>query len=87
MDDRTKPVVGRRYSASHLCDIVYGIQPMTIDLAETIRMLRRDHSVDYTDLGFHLCESTPDQGALFGLGRSLTELASNELQDKDPSWI
>ena len=88
MDEHAKPpILVRRYPASHLCDVVYGLQPMTAELAEIIRLLRRDYGVDYVDLGFYLCESSPDQGASFGLGRSLTELAACQLQDNNPSWV
>jgi len=43
-----------------LSDVVYGIQPMTTEMAEVIRTLRRDHGVDYVRLGFTFCESDPD---------------------------
>lgn len=54
------PVVIRRYPASYLSDVAYGIQPMTNEMAEVIRTLRRDHGVDYARLEFYLCESDPD---------------------------
>ena len=82
-----EPVVIRRYPASHLTDIIYGVQPMTTELAETIRILRRDHGVDYIRLGFYLCETDPDTGASFGLGRALSELAALHLSDHDPAWL
>ncbi len=81
------PVVVRRYPASYLSDIVYGIQLMTTELAEVIRTLRRDHGVDYVRLGFFLCESDPDSGGSFGLGKALTELAAIHLRDQDRVWI
>jgi hypothetical protein len=77
----------RRYSASHLCDIVYGLQPMTTELAEVIRTLRRDYNVSYERLGFYLCESNPDAGASFGLGKALTDFAANHLNDRDRAWV
>lgn len=81
------PVVIRRYPASYLSEVVYGTQPMSSDLAEVIRSLRRDHRVDYVRLGFYLCESDPDAGGAFGLGKALTELAALRLNDHDRSWI
>ena len=81
------PAVFRRYSASQLCDIIYGIQPMTTELAETVRTLRRDYALEYVRLGFYLCESDPDSGASFGLGRSLVELAARQLGDHDTAWV
>ena len=58
-NSRTPPVIVRRYPASLLCDIVYGIAPMTTELAETIRTLRRDYAVDYAAFGCYLCETNP----------------------------
>ena len=81
------PIVVRRYPASYLSDVVYCTQPMTTELAETSRTLRRDHGVDYVRLGFYPCESDPDTGASFGLGKALTELAALHLQDHDRAWI
>jgi len=79
--------VFRRYPASYLCDVVYCIEPMTPELAETIRVLRRDHGIDYVQLGFILCETDPDSGGSFGLGKALTDLAASYLHDRDPAWI
>ena len=80
------PVVIRRYSVSYLSDVAYGIQPMTTEMAEVIRILRRNRSVDYMRLGFYLCESDPDTGSSFGLGKALTELAAIHLHDDDRAW-
>jgi hypothetical protein len=60
---------------------------MTSELAEVIRTLRRDYNVSYERLGFYLCESNPDSGASFGLGKTLTDLAANQLNDRDRVWI
>lgn len=81
------PVVIRRYAASYLSDVVYGIQPMTTEMAEIIRTLRRDHGVDFVRLGFYLCESDPDAGGSFGLGKAATELAALHLHDRDRAWV
>ncbi len=80
------PVVVRCYPAAYLSELVYGAQPMPIELAEVIRSLRRDHGVDYASLGFYLCESDPDTGGAFGLGKALTELAAMRLGDHDRAW-
>jgi hypothetical protein len=85
-ESRKAHVVVRRYSASHLCDVVYGITPMTTELAETIRNLRRDYGIGYIKLGYCLCESNPDHGASFGVGKALTDLAVLKLNDQDTSW-
>lgn len=86
MKKEKAPVVVRRYAASYLTEVVYGSQPMTPELAEVIRTLRRDYGVDYARLGFYLCESDPDTGSAFGLGKALTELAVLRLKDNDPAW-
>lgn len=80
------PVVIRRYPASYLSDVVYGIQPMTTEMAEIVRTLRRDHGVDYVRVGFYLCESDPDAGGSFGLGKALAEVAALHLHDQDQAW-
>ena len=85
--NRNPPIVVRRYPASYLSDLVYGVQPMTTELAEVIRTLRRDHGVDYVRLGFYLCETDPDTSGSFGLGKALTELAALHLGDHDRAWI
>jgi hypothetical protein len=59
---------------------------MTTELAEIIRTLRRDHRVDYARLGYYLCESDPDAGASFGLGKALTELAGVQLHEDYRTW-
>ena len=82
-----RPIVVRRYPVSYLHDVVYCVQPMTTELAEVVRTLRRDHGVDYVSLGFYLCESDPDTGGSFGLGKALSELAAIHLQDHDRAWI
>jgi hypothetical protein len=87
MRNSKDPILVRRYPASYLGDVVYGVQPMTTEMAEIIRMLRRDHGLDYARLGYYLCESDPDRGSSFGLGKALTGLAAAHLQDHDPAWI
>ena len=59
---------------------------MTTELAETIRMLRRDYHIGYDKLGYYLCESDPNTGASFGLGKALTDIAAQHLNEKDPTW-
>jgi hypothetical protein len=80
------PVSIRRYPVAYLCEVVYCTQPMTTELARIIRALRREHRVAYAELGYFLCESDPDVGASFGLGKALTELAALHLQEDYRSW-
>jgi hypothetical protein len=85
-ESRLPPALIRRYPTAFLCDVVYGVTPMTTELAETVRTLRKDYGVGYVSLGFYLCESDPDGGASFGLGKALTELAVIHLKDNNCSW-
>ena len=87
MMNKQTPIVVCRYPASYLSEVVYGLQPMITEMAEVVRTLRRNHSVDYVRLGFYLCESDPDTGGSFGLGKALTELAANHLHDHDRAWV
>ena len=59
---------------------------MPIELAETIRTLRRDHRLSYPGIMWSLAESDPDSGQCFGFGKVLTELACRVLNDEDPAW-
>ena len=87
MDHSAKPpIVIRRYPVSLLSDVVSFVTVMPSELAETIRTLRRDHGVAYAELGYFLCESDPDAGASFGLGKALVEIAVLQIGDEDRSW-
>ncbi len=86
-DKRNEPtLVIKRFPVSFLSDVVYCAQPMSRELAETIRTLRRDHRLDYSKVMWALSESNPDAGQCFGNGKVLTELACRELNDYDPNW-
>jgi len=79
-------VVTKRYPASFLSEVVYFTQPMSRELAETVRSLRRDHSLSYDAVMWALSESDPDMGQCFTFGKALTERAVIELKDEDTSW-
>lgn len=76
----------RRYPIASLHQIAYGLEPMSVELAELVRVLRKHHGVTYEQMGFYLSESDPDKGTSFGLGKALTELAALHLEDADPTW-
>lgn len=80
-------VVIRRRPVSLLSDTAYFLQPMPRDLAETIRVLRRDYDLSYPAVMWVLSESDPDGSQCYGFGKALTERASIELNDHDPNWI
>jgi len=79
-------VVARRLPLPLISDIVYGEQQMPVELAATIRTLRRDHRLSYEDIMWSLAESDPTTSQCFGFGKALTELACIVLSDHDPSW-
>jgi hypothetical protein len=81
-----KGVVARRLPISLLASIVSCEQEMPLELAQTIRTLRRDHSLRYEDIMWSLAESDPDRGQCFGFGKALTEMACLALNDNDPAW-
>jgi hypothetical protein len=81
-----RAVLVRRFPVSFLSDLVYGTQAMPLELAETIRTLRREHGLQYENVRWSLCQSDPDAGQCFGFGRALVELACRRLDDHDPSW-
>ena len=76
----------RRLPVAFLSSIVYFEQEMPLDLAETIRALRREHGLCYEALMWALAESDPDPGQCYGFGKALTELACLRLNDDDPAW-
>ena len=86
--NRSNPagVVVKRHPVSFLSDVVYSIQPMPVELAETIRVLRSRHGLSYEDLMQALAQSDPDPGQARGFGKALTKLASQILEDDDPAW-
>jgi hypothetical protein len=88
MSSRAVPhgVVAKRLPVAFLSSIVSCEQEMPLDLAETIRKLRRDHGLRYEDIMWSLAESDPDRGQCFGFGKALTELAYVTLKDHDPAW-
>lgn len=76
----------RRLAASAISDIVYGVTPMPIDLAESIRTLRLEHKFAYEDVMWALCESDPAPSQCYGFGKALVELACATLKDFNPNW-
>jgi hypothetical protein len=76
----------RRFAIRYLSDIVYGIQPMPMDLAEYIRTVRREQNFDYPTLFAAICESEQTRGTSTSMGKALIDIASRLLQDDDTSW-
>ena len=74
-----------RFPVAFLSSIVYE-QPMPLELAEAIRVRRRDRKLEYEDVMFALCEGELGRGQAGSFGQALTELASLKLQDSDPAW-
>ena len=79
-------LVTKRYPVSFLSEVVYFTPPMSRELAETVRALRRDHSLSYDAVMWALSESDPHGGQCFTFGKALAERAVLELKDDDTSW-
>jgi hypothetical protein len=79
-------VVMKRFPVSFLSEVVYFTQPISRELAETIRALRRDHGLAYDAVMWALSESDPDMGQCYTFGKALTERTVLELKDDDKSW-
>jgi hypothetical protein len=78
--------VTKRFPLWFLSEVVYFTRPMSRELAETIRALRRDHELGYDEVMWALAESDPAIDVCFSFGKALIERARLELQDNDPSW-
>lgn len=79
-------VVVRRFPVAVLNDIVYAAAPMPMELAQTIRTLRREHRLAYEEVMLALCKSEPSRSECYGFGKALVELACQCLNDFDPNW-
>jgi hypothetical protein len=79
-------LVTKKFPVSFLSEVVYFTQPMPHQLAETIRILRRDYGLSYDEVMWALSEPEPDKGQCFTFGKALTERAVLELKDDDKSW-
>jgi len=75
-----------RFPVAFLSSVVYCEQPMPLELAETIRMLRRDRKLQYEDVMWALCEALLGRGQAGSFGQALTELACLKLHDDDAAW-
>jgi hypothetical protein len=75
-----------RIPTAQLGRIVFFEEPMTADLAVTIRALRRDHRLSYPEVMWALAESNPDVGQCHTFGQALTEQAHRLLKDSDDTW-
>jgi hypothetical protein len=75
-----------RFTVRYLSDIICGIQPMPMDLAKYIRMVRREQGLDYPALFTAICESEQTRGTSTSMGKALIDIASRLLQDDDSSW-
>jgi len=49
-----------RYPQSYLCDIIYGVEPMTRDIATMVRFLRVEHKTGCEAVAYYLSERKPN---------------------------
>ena len=78
----------KRYPASYLCDIMYGVEPMTREIATVVRYLRVERKLSYREVGWILCEAGADPAVCFQIGQSFSSLAATFLQERpDAGWL
>jgi hypothetical protein len=78
----------KRYSASYLCDIMYGVEPMTREIATVVRYLRVERKLSYSEVGWILCENGADPAVCFQVGQSFSSLSAAFLHEKpDAGWL
>jgi len=78
----------KRYPASYLCDIMYGVEPMTREIATVVRYLRIERKLSYSDVGWVLCEGGADPAVCFQIGQSFSTLAPIFLRERpQDGWL
>ena len=78
----------KRYPASYLCDIMYGVEPMTREIATVVRYLRIERKLSYSDVGWVLCERGADPAVCFQIGQSFSTLAAAFLGERPlDGWL
>lgn len=77
-----------QYPASYLCDIMYGVEPMTREIAAVVRQLRVERGLSYSEVGRLLSEAGNDPAICFQIGRSFSSLAAAFLHEKpEAGWL
>ena len=72
---------------SYLCDIIYGVEPMTRDVATMVRFLRVEHKVGCEAVAYYLSEKKSHTGFLnYQLGKALSEMAAQFLNERIEEW-
>lgn len=78
----------KRYPASYLCDIMYGVEPMTREIAIVVRYLRFERKLSYSEVGWVLCEQGAGSAVCFQIGHSFSTLAATFLQEPiQDGWL
>ena len=74
------------YPTRYLNEVIQCAEPMTDELAQRIRLLHKDHGLDYETLPSHLCTGDTTGAQAFGAGKVLVELAAFHLHEEYRSW-
>ena len=78
----------KTYPASYLCDVVYGVESMTQELAEIVRELRVGQRLSYAEVGYALCEQGADGAVSFQVGQCLSRMAEAFLRESGKKgWL
>jgi hypothetical protein len=75
-----------RYETSYLNAVIRCEEPMPLELAQRIRCLHMDHSLDYETVPSHLCEGDTTGSQSIGAGKMLVELAAFTLGEDYRQW-
>lgn len=78
----------KRYPASYLCDIMYGVEPMTREIALVVRYLRVERKLAYSEIGYVLCEQGANEAVCMQIGKEFSTLAALFLkQGPQDGWL
>jgi len=77
-----------RPSCHVLPDVMYGVEPMTREIAMVVRYLRIERKLSYSDVGWVLCERGADPAVCFQIGQSFSTLAATFLKERpQDGWL
>ncbi|MCF7669681.1 MAG: hypothetical protein K9N48_07890 [Verrucomicrobia bacterium] len=71
-----------KYSPSYLCDIVYGNEPMTRELAETLHQLRVEERMSHREIGSAICDHPVNPDLQFEISYYLSPIAASYLHEE-----
>jgi hypothetical protein len=70
-----------QYPPSYLTDILYGVEPMTREIALHARNLRVEQSLSYEEVGVRLVDHPCNVAVHYQIGRGICDLAAQFLNE------